>query len=321
MSEFSRRQFLASATAVMAAPMLNTAAWAEAWPSRPVRVIIGYAPGGIVDFTGRTIAQALGQLIDQPIVVENRPGGGGIVGTDAVAKSKPDGYTLLVSDPAITVNPSIQSKMPYELLTDIRAVAMVSTAPLVGIVPASLPVNSLDELAEYGRKNGNTLSYISPGAGTMTHKSGEVFGKLAGLDAVAVNYRGGAAALPDLLTGRVQYVFIGIPSVLPLIQAGKVRALVTTGKERASSLPNVPTAIESGYKDFVFELWHGVFAPSATPDNVVEAIAAKLEETMKQPGTDKLLDRAGAVANFMGPKDAQAFFKAETLRWLPPAGG
>jgi len=304
----------------MTVPAIGSPAWAETWPSRSVKMVIGYAPGGIVDFTGRTVAQVLGELIDQPVVVENRPGGGGIVATDAVAKSAPDGYTLLLSDAAITVNPSIQEKLPYDLLKDMRAVAMVTTAPLVCVVPASIPVKSLDELAEYGRKQGS-LSYVSPGPGTMTHKSGEIFGKLSGAEAVAVRYRGTAAAIPDLLAGRVQYVCMGIPSMLPLIESGKVRALATTGKERASSLPNVPTAVEAGYKDFIFELWHGVFAPAATPDAVVEAIAAKLEEGMKKPETDKLLARAGATANFMAPKQAQAFFEAETLRWLPSAKG
>ncbi|WP_431283570.1 Bug family tripartite tricarboxylate transporter substrate binding protein [Humitalea sp. 24SJ18S-53] len=315
MIRLTRSQFLAGA----AASLLGTQARAQNFPTRPIRMVIGFAPGGIVDFTARSITQALGDLAGQSVVAENRTGGGGVVGTDYVAKAAPDGYTLLISDPSITVNPSLQPNLPYDLLRDIRAVAIVSSSPLVAVVPAALPINTLAELAAYGRATPGGLTYVSPGAGTMTHKSAEIFGQRAGMEATAVVYRGVGAAFPDLLAGRVHYVFSGIPGVSAMIEAGQLRPLATTGETRSASLPNVPTALEAGFPDFVFDLWTGVFAPAATPDAIVNRIASLLQESLQRPDTIAALARAGAAPRFRGPAEAQAFFRAETERWSRPA--
>lgn len=316
MIALTRSQFLlGGAAALLAAP----ARAQPAWPARPSRMLVPFAPGGIVDFIARAVAQGMAEVAGQPVVVENRPGGSGIVAGDATAKAAPDGYTLFLTDPSVAVNPAQQQNLPFDVLRDLRPVAIVSSSPLVAVVPASLPVRTLQELAEHGRRNRGQLLYVSPGTGTMTHLAGEIFSQRAGIEATAVAYRGVGVSFPDLLAGRVHYVWSGIPTVAQMIETGQLRALATSGAERASSLPNVPTAVEAGFPDFVVDLWTGILVPAATPDSVVARIAAVTQEALGRPDTRTAMERAGAAVRFLGPAEANAFLRREVERWAVQA--
>ncbi len=314
MTNITRSQFLAGTGAILCG-LVASPAGAQAFPNRPMRMLIGFAPGGIIDFIGRAIGQGMAEVTGQSVVAENRAGGSGIVATDALAKAAPDGYTILASEPSISVNPSINATLPYDTLRDLRAVAITSSSPLAAVVPVAMPVRTLRDFADYGQRNRGQLNFISPGTGTMTHLAGELFSQQANMEASPVVYRGVGAAFPDLIAGRVHYVWSGIPGVLPLIEAGQVRPLATSGAERAASLPNVPTAREAGFPDFVVDLWTGIFVPAATPDALVQRINAIVQDALRRPDTEAALARAGATPRFTTPAESQDFFRAEVARW------
>jgi tripartite-type tricarboxylate transporter receptor subunit TctC len=314
MTKITRAQFMAGAGGALLGLGAGPAS-AQAFPNRQIRMLIGFAPGGIIDFIGRAVAQGMGEVAGQSIVVENRAGASGIVATEALAKSVPDGYTILASESSISVNPAINASLPYDSLRDLRAVAIVSSSPLAAVVPVSMPVRTLRELAEHGQRNRGQLNFVSPGTGTMTHLAGEIFSQVANMDASPVVYRGVGASFPDLIAGRVQFVWSGIPGVLPLIENGQLRPLATSGETRAASLPNVPTAREAGFPDLVIDLWAGIFVPAATPDAVVQRMNAILQDALRRPDTAAALARAGATPRFTTPTEAQDFFRLELARW------
>ncbi|HUI94868.1 MAG TPA: tripartite tricarboxylate transporter substrate binding protein [Xanthobacteraceae bacterium] len=309
------RSWIAPALVPLLLTLAVATAGAEDFPLRPIKLIMPYAPGGIVDFVGRKLAQSLGDALGQPVVAENRPGAGGMVGTDFVARSAPDGYTLVIMDPAIVINPSLQPSVPYDL-KQLVTVSIVTSSPEVLVVAPQLPVKTLAELVGYGKTNPGKLNFASAGTGTTPHLAAELFKQRTGIVATHVPYRGIGQAFPDMMTDKVQFAFSSIAGALPFTQDSRVRALATTGLKRSSAYPDLPTVDEAGIKGFSIDLWLGVFAPAGVPADVL----AKLNATIN----DKVLTNPefkAAIATFgIEPKgtslaDGAATLKAEFEMW------
>lgn len=302
--------------ALAALPGAQTLA-SEQWPLRePVRLIVPFAPGGATDTLARLIASELSPRIGQSMIVENRPGAGGNIGSNMVAKAKPDGYTLLFGAAGnISINPSLFTNMPYNPATDLQPVALVSQSMNVLVVPANLPVDSVQSLITYAKKNAGTLNYGSSGNGGTTHLAGELFNSMAGTQITHVPYQGSGPAMIDLLASRVQMMFDNLPSAMPHIQSGKLKALGVTGAERSPELPQVPTISETGLAGFEATTWFGVFAPTGTPDTVLDRLNADINQIVQQPAFQQKL---ASMAAFVKPTSRQEFAdlaKRDTQKW------
>ena len=250
---------------VMAVPMQP----AFAWPERPVRVVIPFAPGGGTDATIRIIADAMKGALGHPLVLDNRPGASTIIGTEIVAKSKPDGYTVLLVTSTFAINPSLQSKMPYDPVKDFAPITLVARTPYVMVVHPSLPVRTVKELVALARARPGELTYASVGTGSSTHLATELLVSRSGMKLVHVPYKGSSAALADLLGGHVSMYLGSMPASLPQARSGKLRALAVTGASRASAAPELPTIAESGVPGYEFTAWYGLFMPAGTPAAIV----------------------------------------------------
>jgi tripartite-type tricarboxylate transporter receptor subunit TctC len=308
-----------SASSLLA--LAGGAAVAQLFPSRPLRLVVPIAPGGINDAVGRILANGLSEALGQPVAVENRSGGGGVVGTDYVAKAPRDGHTLLISDSAIVVNPSLQSGLPYDIFADLQIIGLVSSSPLVVAVGPGLPVSSIADLIALGKSRAEPLTFASPGAGTMTHLAAELFGQRFGLRLTAVPYRGVAASFPDIIAGRVDFIFSSIAGAGGLIADGRLRGLATTGEVRAAALPALPTMAQAGMSDFEVEIWMGLFAPSGMPEAIVRSLRAALEGALRDPRTTEALAGVGNSVMLRSREEASAFLGAEYERWRSVAGG
>jgi tripartite-type tricarboxylate transporter receptor subunit TctC len=288
---------------------------AQTYPQQPIKLVLPYAPGGIVDTGGRLLGKALEAQLKQPVVPDNRPGAGGMLGTGIVAQSAPDGTTMLFIDPAIAINPSLQKSVPYDLFKDLKIVATVSTSPLIVAVPPSLPVNDLKELVAYSKSNPDGVSFASAGVGTTTHLAPELLKLQAGFVGTHVPYRGAGPSMPDLLTGRVQAVFYSPAAVQAFIDDKRVRPIAQTGSVRSPSNPGVPTGIEAGFPDFRVDLWTGVFVPAATPQAVVDRLAAEIKQAVDDPGFRAAMAKIGADPFYQGPAEAAAFLRKDFDKW------
>jgi tripartite-type tricarboxylate transporter receptor subunit TctC len=253
---------------------------AQTYPSKPIKLVLPYAPGGIIDYVGRTVAQKLTEIVGQPVVAENRPGAGGIVGTDAVARSAPDGYTLVLMDPAIVINPTLQSDVPYDLFKNLQTVSIVSSSPEVLVVSPKLLVNTFAELVAYGKANPGKLNFASAGIGTTPHLAGEMFRLRTGIDATHVPYKGIGASYTDMMAGKVQMAFSSIAGALPFTSDNRVKALATTGQKRSSIYPDLPTVAEAGLPGFEVDLWLGIFAPASLPPPVLARLNGDLKKAL-----------------------------------------
>lgn len=309
----ARRTFAAALLAASAMPM----AMAQAiYPSKPVRLVVPMAAGGNGDIIARLIGQDLTTLLGQPMLVENKPGAGGNIGADAVAKSPPDGYTLVLGAVGThAINASLYKKMPYDILRDFAPVTMMASVPNVLVVPASLPVNSVKELIAYGKQNPGKLNFASSGAGSSIHLSGEMFKTMTDIDMAHVAYKGSAPALTDLLGGNVQLMFDNLPTSLPHIQSGKLKALAVTSLQRSPSLPNVPTMVESGLAGFEAGSWFGVLAPANTPRDVVALLDRDIQRSLAQPETRRKLTDKGFQPNVKGPEEFRTYIGQEISKW------
>ncbi|MCC6531060.1 MAG: tripartite tricarboxylate transporter substrate binding protein [Burkholderiales bacterium] len=290
---------------------------AQAYPSKPIRLIVPYAPGGGVDIIARTTAQELTKRMGQQIIVDNRTGAGGNVGSEIVAKSPPDGYTLLMASPANTINPSLYAKMPYEPMRDLAAVALIASVPAVLLANPSLPVQSVKQLVALAKAKPGALTYGSGGSGTTEHLAGEMFKSFAGIDMLHVSYKGGAQVIIDVISGQIALMFVNQVFALPHIQSGKVKALAVAGSARSPSLPNVPTFVESGFKDFVVSVWWGVMGPAAMPKEIVNQLNRELVASLSSPDMQQRLKSMSAQPIGGSPEQFAAFFAAETKRWAP----
>jgi tripartite-type tricarboxylate transporter receptor subunit TctC len=304
-----RRSWLVLALAPVLLALGGASAGAQSYPSRPVKLIMPYAPGGIVDFVGRKLAQYMSDALGQPVVAENHPGAGGMVGTDLVARSAPDGYMLVIMDPAIVINPSLQTTVPYDL-KQLTTVSFVTSSPEVVVVAPQLPVTTLAELVAYGKANPGKLNFASAGTGTTPHLAAELFKQRTGVQATHVPYRGIGQSFPDMMTNKVQFAFSSIAGALPFTQDNRVRALATTGLKRSSAYPDLPTVDEAGIKGFSIDLWLGVFAPAAVPPEVLAKLNSVINDrVLKNP------EFKAAIATFgVEPKGTSLAEGAATLK-------
>ncbi|MFO1326736.1 MAG: tripartite tricarboxylate transporter substrate binding protein [Rubrivivax sp.] len=294
---------------------LATAAAAQAWPARPVRVVVAFTAGGTTDLLARNIGQQLQERLKQPFVVDNKPGAGGNLGTEIVVRAPADGYTLIVDSVGpIAVNPTLYPKLPYNPITDLVPIVLIADVPNVLVVHPSVPAKTLDEFIAHAKANPGRLNYASTGIGTSSHLSGFILGKRAGIDATHVPYKG-ADALRDLLAGRVQFMFATIPSVKGQIDAGTLRAIAVSSAKRSRSLPEVPTVAERGYPGFEAGSWFGFFGPKGTPDEVVTTLNKAVNEILGVASTEAALVKEGADPVGGTPQQFGAFVQKEFEKW------
>ena len=295
---------------------LASAAWAQAYPNHPIRLVVPFPAGGTTDILARDAAPKLTEALGQSVVVDNRPGAGGNIGADLVAKSAPDGYTLLMGTVGThAINPSLYAKMPYDHVKDFAPVVLVAGVPNVLVVNPSLPVNSVADLIKLAKSKPGAINFASSGNGTSIHLSGELFKTMAGVDMTHVPYKGSAPALTDLMGGQVQVMFDNLPSSLQQIKAGKLRAIAVTSAKRSPALPDVPTIAESGLPGFEASSWFGVLAPAGTPPAIVARLNAEINKWLQSPeGKEQLLGQ-GAQAAGGTPEQFAAHIRAETDKW------
>jgi tripartite-type tricarboxylate transporter receptor subunit TctC len=308
-----RRNVLKAATSLVLAALARGAR-AQA-RDRSTRLVVPFAPGGGADITARLVAQHLAESFGKPVVVDNRPGAAGNIGTEIVARAAPDGYTLLLASTATAVNVSMYRKLPFDTLRELTAVSIVSTVPLVVAVHPSVPAQSVQELVALARSRPGALNYSSGGVGTANHLGGELFREVAGVDITHVPYKGGGPALNDLIAGHVQLQFGTVASMRDLVRAGRLRALATTGERRSSAMPEVPTIAEAGLPGAEVTAWYGVFAPGGTPRPVVEQVSAEIARIVRMPESQESLRTQGSDGLGTTPDEANRFFRREVDKW------
>jgi tripartite-type tricarboxylate transporter receptor subunit TctC len=291
-------------------------AFAQSYPNRPIRLVVPFPAAGTTDILARAAAQKLTESLGQAVVVDNRPGAGGNIGSDLVAKSAPDGYTLLMGTVGThAINPSLYSKMPYDHVKDFVPVVLVAGVPNVLVVNPALPVNSVADLIKLAKDKPGTINFASSGSGTSIHLSGELFKTMAGVDMVHVPYKGSSPALTDLIGGQVQVMFDNLPSALPQIKGGKLRAIAVTSLKRAPALPDIPTINESGLPGFEASSWFGVLAPAGTPAPIVARINAEVNKWLQSADAREKLISQGAEAAGGSPEQFAAHIRAESDKW------
>ncbi len=307
------KRLLAALVFALALPAL-----AQPYPSKPVRMVVPFPAGGIADVYARLIGARVSEQWGQPVIVENRTGAGGNIGADAVAKSPPDGYSLVMSALGPhAVNVSLFSKMPYDPVRDFAAVILVLEAEGLLVVHPSLPVHSVGELVSYARANPGKVTFASAGMGTASHLAGELFKSMAKVDMVHVPYKGNVPAISDLLSGQTSLIFATMPTVLPFTKQGRLRPLATIGATRSAAAPELPTVAEAGLPGFEVNNWIGLFAPAGTPPEIVRRWNAEVTRIMQSPEIQARLPVEGARFSPNTPEQFSAFVKNEIAKWAP----
>ena len=324
-SVFDRRQWLIACAAIAASAAPGLPFAQPAWPTKPVRIVVPFAAGGTTDILARALAPELTKAFGQTFIVDNRPGAGGNVGADAVAKSPPDGYTLLMGTVGTHgINQSLYPKMPFDPIKDFAPITLVAGVPNVLVMnPAkaqALGINTVADLIKYAKANPGKLNMASSGNGTSIHLSGELFKTLTGTFMVHFPYRGSGPALMDLMGGSMDLMFDNLPSSLPQIKAGKLKALAVTSAQRSAALPDVPTIAEaappgSGLKDYEASSWFGLLAPAGTPAEIVNRLQQESAKALNAPALKERLLAQGATPSGMAPAEFAKFIGAETAKW------
>lgn len=291
------------------------AALAQGFPTRSIRLVVGYPPGGLTDGVARTLAPGLSESLGQQVFVDNRGGGGSTIGTDIVAKAAPDGHTLLVADQALITNPSLYAKLPFDTLKDFQPVLLVGAASLVIVVHPSLPVRSVKELVALAKSHPGDINYASGGNGTATHLAGELFKQVAGVQMVHIPYKGAGLAIIDLLGGHVSLMFSSVGAAAPHANAGKIKALAVTGESRIQVLPGVPTLAEAGYPAASVVGYWGVLAPASIPRDVLDKLGSAIAAVVKRPEVRQRLLDQGVDPTGSGPGEYDRIIRAEIGRW------
>ena len=310
-------KFAVSFLLVVSNAIVACDAFGQTYPSRAIRLVVGFAPGGAADLVARTLQEPLQRSLGQPIVVDNRPGAGSSIAAEFVAKSAADGYTLLIASPSsILVNPLLSPNNLFDPLKDLAPVSKVTSSPLVVAVNPAVGVASLRELIELARKNPGKLNYATSGNGSAPHMAAVLFRRVAGIDIVHVPFKGGAPAVQSVLAGDTQLSFATPPSVLPLVQAGRLRALAVTSRERTPLVPGVPGMAEAGLPDYELSFWYGFFVPAATSAEATRRLYAATSEALRAPSVGQALARDGTeVSASASPGDFAAFLKSEAPLW------
>ena len=307
-------RLLTAAIAVLAVSTLFAAA--QTYPTRPITLVVPFPAGSTTDLVGRILADKLGDALGQRVVIDNRGGAGGVVGTESVARAEPDGYTLLMGTIGThSINPYVYPKISYDPVTDFTPIIQFGTAPNVLVVHPSIPVKTVKELIEYAKARPGQLNYASSGNGTSNHLSGAMFAAREGIKASHLPYRGGAQAITDLLRGEVQFMFYHYLPLLPHIAEGKLRALAITSASRISALPDVPTMKEAGLDDFEVSAWFGVYAPPKMPAPLVQKIHGAISGIINAPAVRASLIEQGIDPVNGSPEDLLALTKSEMARW------
>ena len=307
-----RRQILkGSGAALLVLPLM---AGAQAWPARPIRLVVPFPPGGLIDTMARLIGPRLALELGQPVVIENKPGAGGNLGAAEVARATPDGYTLLMASPPLTISPALYANLPYKP-EQIAPVGLIGRVPNVLLVNPKSGINSVADLVARARKTPGQLNYASNGNGTSLHLSAELFKTTTGTFITHIPYRGAAQAVTGLIAGEVDMMFENLPSVLGQIQGGSVKALAVTTRQRSKALPGVPTLIEAGLADFDVSAWYGVAAPAGTPAAVLARIEQALDRLSRDPEIARTMESRGAEVGFLGSAQMGAFMAADAIKW------
>ncbi len=300
---------------LLAAVLVSTAALGQSYPNRAVRMIIPFPAGGGSDAVGRIVAAKLTERLGQQIVVDNRAGAGGSLGTEAAVRATPDGHTVvLASTSEVAINPALY-KLTYDTLSDLAPIAMAAQSPMVVVVPPSSGVATVKDLIAAAKAKPGAINVASAGTGTITHLSGELFRSTANLTWTHVPYKGAPPALTDLAGGRVEAMFSSLPAAMPLIKSNRVRAIAVSSRTRAASLPDVPTVIESGMPSYDVVYWWGVFAPGPTPSTIIARLAEETNQALKQKDVISQLANQGALAGEMTQPQFVPFVRAEHARW------
>jgi tripartite-type tricarboxylate transporter receptor subunit TctC len=316
MASLTWRRILAAVIAAAAFIASTLCGFAETYPSRPVRLIVPFPPGGSTDIMARVVAQKLTERLGQQVIVDNRGGAGGRIGMHLAAKALPDGYTLLMSTSIThTVQVSLYSKLPYNVLTDFAPISLVASIPLLLVVNPSVPAKSVKELIALAKAKPGQLSYASPGNGTSGHLAAEMFRSMADVDVVHVPYKGGGPAITDLIGGQVQMMILSALATLPHVKTGKLRALAITSLTRSPYLPHIPTMTESGLPGYEVVLWYGVSAPAKTPPVIIARLNKEIVQIMRLPEVrERLASEAGQPVGST-PEEFQAIIRTDVAKW------
>jgi tripartite-type tricarboxylate transporter receptor subunit TctC len=309
-----RRQFLRLAAGAAALPVVGRVAWAQAYPTRPARIIVPVAPGGALDIIARIIGQQLSGRPGQPFVIENRPGAGTNIGIEAAVRAPADGYTLLLIPQSVTTNATLYENLSFNFIRDIVPVAMLSSLPLVMEVSPQVPAKTVGEFIAYAKSNPGKVTMASGGTGSASHVGGEFFKLMTGIDMLHVPYRGGSPALTDLIGGQVQVMFSPLPESIGAIKAGNVRALAVATAARSEALPEVPTVADS-VPGFEASTWQGIGAPRNTPAEIVERLNWEINAVLADPKIKERLAELGSVPTPTSPADFKSLIVAETAKW------
>jgi tripartite-type tricarboxylate transporter receptor subunit TctC len=306
----ARLGLLIGAVAALAAP-----AAAQSWPSKPVRIVVPFGPGGPADIYARILGQELTEALKQQFVVENKAGAGGTIGADIVAKAAPDGYTLLMMSNTLTTNETLLANKPYALMRDLVAVAPVNSSDLVMVISPSLKATTLRELIALAKAEPGKLAYASAGPGTPYHLAGELFKTMTGTDILHVPHKNSGEARNDVMGGHVQIMFDAVTAMKGNIDAGQVRALGTTGDKRSAVLPDVPTVSEAGVPGYETTIWLGIMVPKGTPQDIVDRLNAEITKIMAKPAIREAWAKQGAVPMTMSPAEFDAFLRRDIDKW------
>jgi tripartite-type tricarboxylate transporter receptor subunit TctC len=288
---------------------------AAGFPDKPINLIVGFPPGTSVDIVARLLGQKLGDMWHQPVIVQNRAGAGGNIAADYVARSAPDGYTLLLGNNGVAISASLYKKLNYDPLRDLTGILELTSQPLVLVVNPTLPVSDIQGLVAMAKAKPAALTFGSGGVGNTDHLAGELFKSMAGIDMVHVPYKGGTNAMTDTISGQVTLYFAGTAAALPLVREGKLKALAVTGTKRSGAMPAVPTMAESGVTGYEVDLWSGLLAPAHTPAAVIEQIAADTQRVLDMPDVQARLASLGLDVPPSSPPQFQAFIAAEVDKW------
>jgi len=307
-----------AATSLLVA--LASAAFAQAYPAKPIRLIVPWPPTGTVDILGRTLGQKLSEQMGQPVVIDNRAGANGVIGSEAGAKSPADGYTILVDNiTGHAINASLQAKMPFDSLRDFAHVSLLASVPDGIVALPSLPAKNVRELIALAKAQPGKLTYASFGVGSSGHLAGELFKGMAGIDMLHVPYKGGAPAIADLLAGQVSIYFPVLPSVVQLVKSNRLHLLAVTGAQRSPAMPDVPTVAESGLPGFEASNWFGLMAPAGVPAEVVSRLNAETAKALQSPDVRDKLNALGMEIQSSTPQEFSALLKGEIEKWAKVA--
>ena len=296
------------------ASLLSGYALAQAYPNRPIRLVVGYATGGGTDIIGRMAAQYLSMRLGQSVLVENKPGAGGNIATEAVAKAAPDGYTLLLAVNNVTINPYIYKKMDVDVARELRGVGIIANSPIVLVANLNAPLKNLDELIAYARQNPGKISYGTPGIGTPQHLAVELLNSMAGLNMVHIPYKGSAPSLADLMGGQIQLASAAINSAQPLVRAGKIRGIAVADPRRVSALKELP-AIGEVVKGYAVSIWYGIMAPAHTPDEIIARLGDDLRKAVATPEMAEKMAAQGYENAITTPEEMDATVRADLIKW------